>query len=382
MARKLLVMLHDVEVLPLGQDRRAAELPEGHGDGRGVTRADDVARLRDAGLLFQPRQSLGHRNLAEVLRVEEVVRGDGAHEYGTRRQGGAADLGEVDARRLAVEPPAAVAVHPVPEHLVDVHELVDGGRAIETKDLDQALGLDLVAAIQVHVPGREPLHRVHHDLCPVVIAGEEVDVADGKSCPLRYSDILAILARRNRIVLPRVIAGKSVRPLHLVKHLVGRGRKNALVDVPGEYPGHHQVLPPGHEVTLVCPLLEASPQVLDRERAHADDGHVLAPRLIVVKLVEHAVADLTAKCILPLVELLLREGQVPREHEDGGCREVVHLLLLLKPLQASQLQLLDSLELVRPLLLRVQGVAAVRTRQGCSPRPLHGIHSRVELHVG
>mmetsp|Transcript_25371 Transcript_25371/g.58848 ORF Transcript_25371/g.58848 Transcript_25371/m.58848 type:complete len:234 (+) Transcript_25371:1109-1810(+) len=138
----------------------------------------------------------------------------------------------------------------------------------------------------------------------------------------------------------------------------------------------------------------------------ADDGNVLPRRLLVAKLIEHAISDGAPEFVLSLVLFLTRKGEIPRvDHDSGGCQALFlaarsqaldrHFVLCIE-LDALCLHFLDfgeepaiwqNAELLRALLKHLQQLITGRpwvVVRGARQRLIKAqvVHAQLSLKFG
>mmetsp|Transcript_33200 Transcript_33200/g.75602 ORF Transcript_33200/g.75602 Transcript_33200/m.75602 type:complete len:319 (-) Transcript_33200:9-965(-) len=247
------------------------------------------------------RQDLAVPDGSEVLGVVN----EPAHVLGVLDgawcEGGSAELASVHAGELGADPPAPVPVDEEADHLLDAHELVDSLVSLEAENLDDAVDIQLLAAFQEDLLRLQALDGVDDHLRLLAVAREEVDIADTEPGLLPNRGSSLVFVRHDAVVGPRVVRNQVVHRRHELHHHRPGRRVEALVDPPGHYTGHGQVLPAADEKNLVRAVLDASSDVLDSEGAEAKHRRPAALHVGVVELAEHPIADLALEDVLALV---------------------------------------------------------------------------------
>mmetsp|Transcript_5263 Transcript_5263/g.15578 ORF Transcript_5263/g.15578 Transcript_5263/m.15578 type:complete len:318 (+) Transcript_5263:505-1458(+) len=240
----------------------------------------------------------------------------------TRGEAGAAKVVGVHAQGLRDDVPPEVPVGPEAEELLDLEEPVVLELAVEAQELQH--GRDVLQVPPVHEVDpvvADALDVVHDVLAELVVHREVVDVADSKARLLAHAHGGAGLVGDDAVVLPVVHTDEVVHGRHGLQSELGGDELNALVDEPGDDPGHGEGLPAADHVDLFHAVLHARAHVLNGKGAAANDGNVVLAAPFVVVLAADAVHDVAVEELLPLVDHPLRVRQVAGEEAHARGQE-------------------------------------------------------------
>mmetsp|Transcript_65238 Transcript_65238/g.183636 ORF Transcript_65238/g.183636 Transcript_65238/m.183636 type:complete len:516 (+) Transcript_65238:46-1593(+) len=290
---------------------------------------DDVRRLVFLDVRPMPAEHPGLEDPlvlpGEVQHVHEGV----APCDGPGGEGCAAEALRVHRGELRDRHPPVVLVDPEPYELLQLQEPVNlplGGEAQELQDRVDVL--QLFAVVQMDCTVAQLLDGSYDHVCLPVVPRQEKNVADAEACPLVDGHVRPRLVRVHGPVVPGVVAAQLEHALTGTQHVARGYGDDRAIDPPRHHAGHAQVLPPHHEVDFTDVVLHACADVLDRERAHPDDGDILPGEGVVIALVHDAVVDRTPESVLALVLLPLRVRQIPREEEEARHLRGAHVLPL------------------------------------------------------
>mmetsp|Transcript_253 Transcript_253/g.432 ORF Transcript_253/g.432 Transcript_253/m.432 type:complete len:333 (+) Transcript_253:592-1590(+) len=219
----------------------------------------------------------------------------------------------------------------IAHHLFDAQDLLYSEIANETNHLDHVLALDCISTLRQNPVGLEAFHLVEDDFALPIIRGEVISISNAEAAILPDSGCCLVLVGHDCVVRPRIIRDHVIHFFAEVQHHGSRRRIEASIDPVVYDTWQSYVLPPTEDVTLLCIVLQACPDIFNSKRSHTDDCNHIARHLGVVKLAEHAVPYLAIEDILTLVlnPLILRQAT----RIDGDGRVKVDLLILTRAIR-------------------------------------------------